>query len=256
MSSNRSRPADAPIGEIIADAFPDSRPDSIAALVHAGRVTTFTSGEKILDQGDRGWLVLVLSGHVGIRRTTIDGRQLIARIATRGELGTLLPLAARPTAGDLFALTASDVVMWWPSEARALAANDAGLAMAIVDHVLASVETLVERIDGLLYQDAITRVARVLYAHQDLFFGDPPILSRAHLPALVGTSREMTSRVLRVLETSGLVARVGRDRLALVDTAGLEKAVLGPSGIRPRDVRNKFLAVPRGRMPEFGDAER
>jgi CRP-like cAMP-binding protein len=256
MSSNRSRPADAPVGETIAYAFPDSRTDTIAALVNAGRVTAFSAGEKILDQGDRGWLVLALSGHIGIRRTTIDGRQLISRIATRGELGTILPLAARPAAGDVFALTDCEVVMWWPSEVRARAANDAGFALAIMDHILASVETLVERIDGLLYQDAMTRVARVLYAHQDLFFSDPPVLSRTHLPALVGTSREMTSRVLRALEAKGLVARVGRDRLAIIDADSLETAVVGPSGLRPRDVRNKFLAVPRGRMTEFDDAER
>jgi CheY-like chemotaxis protein len=82
----------------------------------------------------------------------------------------------------------------------------------------------------------------VLYAHRDLFFCDPPVLTRTQLHALVGTSREMTSRVLRVLETRGVVARIGRDGLAILDPAALERAVVGPTGLRPRDVRNTFVA--------------
>jgi CRP-like cAMP-binding protein len=42
------------------------------------------------------------------------------------------------------------------------------------------------------------------------------LLSRAHLPSLVGTSREMTGRVLRELEREGTVARVGRTGLRLL----------------------------------------
>jgi CRP-like cAMP-binding protein len=59
-------------------------------------------------------------------------------------------------------------------------------------------------------------VIRVLARHQDMFFGDPVILSRSHLPGLVGTSREMTGRVLRELEREGTVARVGRSGLRLL----------------------------------------
>jgi CheY-like chemotaxis protein len=244
------------VNEVIAEAFPESHADTLSALAESGRVMSFPAGETILHQGDEGRLVLVLHGHIGLRRTTIDGRQLITRIATRGEIGTVLPLAARPSAADLIALSACQIVMWLPSKARAFAAIDPGFAMAIIDHVLASTETIVERVDGLLYQDAITRVARVLYAHQDLFFSEPPVLTRAHLPALVGTSREMTGRVLRVLESRGMVARVGRDRLQMIDPERLEQAVVGPSGLRPRDMRNKSLTIPGTGTPEVGSGQR
>jgi CheY-like chemotaxis protein/CRP-like cAMP-binding protein len=244
MAQTKPAPSDAlDVSEVIAHAFPESHAATLNALAESGRVISFPAGETILHQGDEGRLVLVLDGHLALRRTTIDGRQLIARIASRGEIGTV-PLASRASAADLLALSACQIVMWLPSKARAFAATDPGFAMAIIDHVLASTETIVERVDGLLYQDAITRVARVLYAHRDLFFGEPPVLTRAHLPALVGTSREMTSRVLRVLEARGMVARVGRDRLQIIDLERLEQAVVGPSGVRPRDVRNKFLAMP------------
>jgi hypothetical protein len=35
-----------------------------------------------------------------------------------------------------------------------------------------------------LHQDARRRVIRILARHRDLFFGDPAILTRAHLPTL------------------------------------------------------------------------
>ena len=42
------------------------------------------------------------------------------------------------------------------------------------------------------------------------------MLTRSHLPGLVGTSREMTARVLRQLEREGTVERYGRTGLRLL----------------------------------------
>jgi len=81
-----------------------------------------------------------------------------------------------------------------------------------------------QSLDGLLYLDTVRRIARVLHDKGDLFFADPPILTRGHLPILVGSSREMVGRVLRLLESRGIVARVGRDRLRLLDPAALKLA--------------------------------
>jgi len=79
-----------------------------------------------------------------------------------------------------------------------------------------SLHQTVERIEGFLHQDARLRVINILARHRELFFSDPPILTRAHLPGLVGTSREMTGHVLRQLEREGTVARVGRAGLKLL----------------------------------------
>ena len=163
----------------------------------------------------------MLDGHAALRRTTPDGRQLIVRIVDRGGLASVLPLAARPAAADAVALTQTPVAMWRGEEIRSLAEADAGLAMELLDLVLLAFEEMAGRLEGLLYQDAPRRVARILHRHADLFFREVPVLTRRHLPMLVGTSREMTGRVLRVLESRGLVAREGRHGLRLLDPAGL-----------------------------------
>ena len=115
---------------------------------------------------------------------------------------------------------------------QALAARDAGFAVDLLQHVMSAFEEVVDRMDGLLYQDALRRVARILDQHADIIFGEEAVVTRAYLPALVGTSREMTGRVLRRLESEGVVQRVGRDRLRLLDASGLARTAAGPSSAR------------------------
>jgi CRP-like cAMP-binding protein len=63
-----------------------------------------------------------------------------------------------------------------------------------------------------------------LAEYADLFFSEAPVLPRTLLPGLVGTSREMTGRVLRSLEAEGVLARVGRRGLRLLAPAALGDA--------------------------------
>jgi CRP/FNR family transcriptional regulator, cyclic AMP receptor protein len=210
--------------EAVRVAFPHGSAETRRALALAASVRRLDAGQMIVQQGDASSLALVLDGHVAVRRTTVDGRQFMVRIVTRGQLSPVLPLAGRPASADAVALTPGSAAVWRSEEVRSLAVTDPGFAVDILDDVLGSYEEVMERLDSLLYQDALRRVARVLDLHADLFFAERPVLSRANLPSLVGTSREMTGRVLRVLESRRIVARVGRDRLLLLDPAGLAAA--------------------------------
>ncbi|HET9852887.1 MAG TPA: helix-turn-helix domain-containing protein, partial [Candidatus Limnocylindrales bacterium] len=85
-----------------------------------------------------------------------------------------------------------------------------------IDSMAASLHQTIGQIEGFLHQDARRRVLRILARHRSLFFHDPPVLNRTHLPGLVGTSPEMTRRALRQLEQEGTVRRVGRLGLELL----------------------------------------
>jgi CRP-like cAMP-binding protein len=239
-TTHRANEADGLAG-LLDSAFPHSRPDVRSLLLELAELWRIEGGRAIADQGELGHVLLISTGHVGLRRMTLDGRQIMPRIATTGELASVLPLGERAAAADAIALTACHIAAWKADDVRALAAHDPGLGMDLMDHVLDAFDTVFCGLDGLIHQDATLRVARVLYLHRSLFFGDPPVLSRSHLPAMVGTSREMTRRVLRALESRGMVARVGRDRLTLRDPEALEDAA-GRPAMRDADPRNKFLA--------------
>ena len=161
-------------------------------------------------------MTLVLRGHGAFRRTTVDGQQLIVGVAGPGDLIGLSSAATIQSSADLAALTDCEVALWRGPEVRRLATTDPGFALALIDQLATVLRTITERVDGFLHQNARRRVVRILAEHRELFFAEPAILSRSHLPSLVGTSREMTGRVLRELEREGTLARVGRSDLRLL----------------------------------------
>jgi CRP/FNR family transcriptional regulator, anaerobic regulatory protein len=221
--ASASAPADATRLQIMIQAsLPSTRPESAQALVSSARVRRVRANQPIWRQGERIPLTLVLEGFAASRRTTVDGQQLITAVVAPGELYGLIGIAGSFAAAELTALTDCVVAAWPGPAVRELTAADADLALDLIDRLATLLTVTTERLDGFLHQGARRRVLRVLARYRDLFFADPPILTRAQLPALVGTSREMTSRVLRGLEREGTIARVGRTRLMLLDPSGLD----------------------------------
>lgn len=202
-------------------ALPNTRSDTREALARGATLRVVGPGDFIAHQGEVEPISLVIHGHIAIRRQIFDGREVVLRIARPGELAALQGLASRPVSADAVAISEGRIAGWQGSAIRALMLEDAALGLDLMAHVLRTLETIAERADGLLYQNAVGRVARALRSYQDLVF-DAGVLNLSHLPSLVGTSREMTTRVLRLLEADGIVARHGRDQLRLLDPVRLE----------------------------------
>jgi CRP/FNR family transcriptional regulator, cyclic AMP receptor protein len=207
---------------LLAHSLPTCRPETIVTLVETARLRSVHPGDSIYQQGEPVPVTLIVRGYGAARRTTAGGQEIVSGVAPAGELFGWSGLASAPSSVQLLALTDCDVAQWPGPEIRALAVADPDLALAAIDSMAASLHATVERIEGFLHQDARRRVLRILVRHRELFFGDPAVLSRAHLPALVGTSREMTGRVLRQLEREGMIERFGRSGLRLLRPDQLE----------------------------------
>jgi CRP-like cAMP-binding protein len=207
---------------LLVRSLPGCRDETVLALVEIVHVRNVQRGDSIYRQGEPVPLTLILHGYGAARRTTAGGQEIVSGVAPAGELFGWSGLAAAPSSVELIALTDCEVAQWQGPEVRALAAADPALAFAAIDSMAASLHATVERIEGFLHQDARRRVLRILARHRELFFGEPAVLSRAHLPGLVGTSREMTGRVLRQLEREGTVERFGRTGLRLLRVDRLE----------------------------------
>ncbi len=202
--------------DLLTPALPGCRAETVERLIQTVQARTVQPGEEIYRQGEAVPLTLILSGYGAARRTTVNGKELVSGVAPAGVLFGWSGLASVPSAVELVALTECDVAQWRGTDVRALATSDPGLALVAIDSMAFSLHQTVERIEGFLHQDARLRVVRILRRHRDLFFGEPAVLTRAHLPGLVGTSREMTGQVLRQLEREGTIARVGRTGLKLL----------------------------------------
>jgi CRP-like cAMP-binding protein len=207
---------------LIGQALPASRPTTRAVLAETARLRVVPAQETVFVQGEPIPLTFVIRGYGAFRRTTVDGRQLTMGIARPNDLFGFSSIALGRTSVDLLALTECEIAVWRGPEVRQLAATDPGLALDVIAGMADFLNTLTEKVDGFLHQDARRRVVRVLARHRDLFFASPAVLSRSQLPSLVGTSREMTGRVLRELEREGMLARVGRTGLRLLRPDRLE----------------------------------
>jgi CRP-like cAMP-binding protein len=216
------------LGELLGRLLPGCRVETIERLTQTVRTRAVRPGEHIYDQGEPVPLTIILEGYGAARRTTLDGKELVSGIAPAGVLFGWSGLTSVPSSVELVALTECEVGQWPGAEVRVLAAGDPALGLVAIDSMAWSLHQSVERIEGFLHQDARLRVLRILAQHRQLFFGEPPVLTRAHLSGLVGTSREMTGRVLRQLEREGTIARVGRAGLRLVRPDGLELDAVRP----------------------------
>jgi CRP-like cAMP-binding protein len=203
-----------------------SRPETISAMVDAARVRAVRAGETIYRQGEAVPVTLILEGYGISRRTTADGQQLFSGVAPSGVLFGYSGIAAAVSSVEIVALTDCLVAQWRGTEIRDLVQSDAGLALKAIDSMAGSLHAAMESIEGFLHQDARRRVLRILARHRTLFFCDPPVLTRAHLSGLVGTTQEMTRRVLRQLEREGTIVREGRSGLRLLQPDRLD--VAGP----------------------------
>jgi CRP-like cAMP-binding protein len=208
--------------DLLARRLPGCEPESLRTMVDTARLRRVHPGETIYRQGEPVPLTLILRGYGAARRTMSTGQELVSGVAPAGELFGWSGLASAPSSVELLALTDCLVAQWTGRDIRSLAATDSALALAAIDSMAASLHATVERIEGFLHQDARRRVLRILARHRDLFFGEPAVLTRAHLPGLVGTSREMTGRVLRQLEREGTIERFGRTGLRLLQPERLE----------------------------------
>ena len=207
-------------------ALPGCTPETIERLIQTAVVRSVERDDKIYRQGDPVPLTLILDGYGAARRTTESGKELVNGVAPAGVLFGWSGLAAVPSSVELVAITSCRVAQWRGADIRQLATADAGLALVAIDSMAWSLHQTVERIEGFLHQDARLRVLRILAQYRELIFGESPILTRAHLPGLVGTSREMTGHVLRQLEREGTIARLPKGGLALLRPDRLDA---GPS---------------------------
>lgn len=237
---------------VIERALPGCRRETSESLAAMAHLRSVSGGGTIFSQGEPIPLTLVIRGHGAFRRTTIEGKQIATGIGIPGNLYGFSSIAGTRSSVEFVALTDCDVAMWSGRALRGLAMADPGFALDAIDHMAGFINMLAGNLEGFMHQDARRRVVRVLARHRDLFFAEPPVLSRSLLPSLVGTSREMTGRVLRALEREGTVARVGRTGLKLLRPDQLEADEAPPTGSRPPMAPGPMATAPRTRRASAG----
>lgn len=115
---------------------------------------------------------------------------------------------------------------WDPRFVRALALQDPGLAVDLLDHSSDFTVVLNMRLDERSFETARQRMAAILTRYGSAMFDTPyPVAQGSDLAALIGASREMMYRTLRNLEADGLVKRERSGGIKVLDEARLAALV-------------------------------
>jgi CRP-like cAMP-binding protein len=218
-----SRAITDPVAALLRATCIEADADSIERLSAVARIDHFQRGESIRDAGEEIPVLLVLDGIVSRRIRTAEGKELVLTLMRSGEIGGLLAITGvGPPDLDFVARTPATVAMWHGEQLRLAALADPKLCLDLVDHALRLASSLADQLGSLVYEPARRRLARVLTRYSELAF-DPilPTIRRSELPSLIGTSREMTERIMRDFERRGLVRRVGRSGMIRLDPMGL-----------------------------------
>lgn len=198
-------------------------------LLAAGELRRFRRHEVVCHEGDPGdSLHLILSGRLAIRVTT-----------PLGDVATLTLLGAGDSFGELALLDpdarrTATVVALEPT--RTLALRRSVLVALREQHpefdrfLIITLAGYVRRLSAMvleaMYLPVEQRVRRQLARLARIYGGDAPRaeihLTQDDIASLAGTTRATANRVLRALQTRGVLT-LARGHIVILDRAGLER---------------------------------
>ncbi|MBW8172229.1 Crp/Fnr family transcriptional regulator [Ornithinimicrobium sp. Arc0846-15] len=221
------RAADHPNGRVWCmaevDIFCDLNDDEMGAMAAAAPMRSFGSGEMVFSPHQpRETLFILKQGRIRIFRVAADGRALTTAIVEPGTIFGEMMIVGQQM-HDSFAEAMGDVVVCAMSKAdvKRLLLGDVRIATRISETLGRRLGQIEQRLSDSFFKSVPERVASTLAALAAADSGSrgrgvQVKLTHEQLAALVGTSRETTTKILNEYADQGLL-RLGRGRITILD---------------------------------------
>ncbi len=183
----------------------------------------------IFQKGDPGSsMMAVIRGKVKICTQSVDGKELVLNIISRGGLfGEIALLDGEPRTADAVALEETDLLVLERSRFQPFLSERPDLALRLITVLCKRLRQTSEHLEDTMFFEAPSRLARSLLRLAEAF-GKPEgggtrldiKLSQQQLGNLVGVSRESVNKQLGEWQRGGLIDIAGgiitlRDRRAI-----------------------------------------
>ena len=201
---------------------------ALAALAPFASVRRYGAGQALWRAGARlDHMAIVLEGRVRVVR---EGGTRQHVVHTEGPGGTLgeVPLFAGGTAPATAVAVVATRCLLLPRRAiEAAIAAEPNVAWMLLGRLALRVRGLVERLDRLALDSVTARLAALLLSGIETGRDEalPRGMTQTALAEELGTVREVVVRAVRSLRERGIIERVGRGRLRIVDVEGLRRLV-------------------------------
>lgn len=198
-------------------------PDS--ELEHLARVSTYrkvTRGTTIVRAGDvTDSLYILISGSIKVLNSDEEGREVILAILGTGEFfGEMGLLDGEPRSANVVALEVCEVLIIAKAEFRRLLTEHVDLTFYLLRSLVQRLREADRKIESLALMDVFGRVANLLLEFSEVQEGRRIVtrkLTKQDIAKMIGASREMVSRVMKDLETSGYI-EIQDGRIVLNET--------------------------------------
>ena len=182
--------------------------ESVAETVIKRR---FKRGESIVEQGKKSnALFILLTGRAHVLTTDPRGREVILATMEPGDyVGEMSLIDNEPHSATVRAEVQTDVLVLGRLEFARYLSENSSMSYALMRSLMQRLRHADRKSESLALMDVYGRVARSLleFASQDAE-GNSIIrdkVSRQDLAKMVGSSREMVSRVMKDLEERGFI---------------------------------------------------
>ena len=194
--------------------FATFSPEQMRALAAMVTRRSAPRGSAIMREGDPiDSLYIVISGRLKVMMGEADGKETILSILGKGEFfGDMGVIDDGPRSATVVAIEPCELLAITRQAFRRCLGGNPDLAMAVMRVLVRRLREADRKIGGLAMLDVYGRVARLLLDMSESVNGRRVIakrLSKQDIARMVGASREMVSKVMKDLQTSGYIEMDG-----------------------------------------------
>jgi len=183
-------------------------------------------GEIFVVEDERSdYMYFIISGVVKVYKRSVDGKEQILNIASRGEsLNDVSTFDGGSNAANMLAMTPVRLYGAKKRDMRNLLSQHPKIALNVAKVLAGRVRRDSSLVEELSFDQVLNRLAKWLLRHVTEGADTLPRLTQQDLAAMVGTSRVVVNRSLRIMEEKGAI-RLERRRIVIADEEVLKELV-------------------------------
>ena len=185
---------------------------------------TVRKGEIFLIEGDwSDFLYFLVTGVVKVYKTSPEGKEQILHITHFGEsLNDVSIFDGGPNAASMFAMTPVVLYEMRRRDLNVVLRDHSQIALNAIKTLASRVRRDSSLVEDLSFVQVTGRLAKMLRKLGEETTEVVPRLTQQDMAAMVGTTREVVNRSLKIMEEKGAI-RQGRQGVVIVDKKALEE---------------------------------
>ena len=188
---------------------------------------SFPRGTTIISAGDTNdFLYIIISGRLKVMMSDDEGREVILAILGANEFfGEMGLLDDSPRSASVVALEPCELLSLSKRDFKKCLLDNFELSMTVMRGLVKRLREADGKIGSLALMDVYGRVARLLLEMSEIVDGRKVVtkkLAKQDIAKMIGASREMVSRVMKDLQSGGIIEVRGsaiylRDNIVAID---------------------------------------